>query len=58
MLNWVKCHCGFKIGIVLRHKILKNGIEVDRAKILGDQKIASIYFSQMYSKFLGSFRVL
>nr|GEU37110.1 reverse transcriptase domain-containing protein [Tanacetum cinerariifolium] len=32
-LNWEKSHFRVKEGIVLRHKISKNGIEVDRAKV-------------------------
>ncbi|GJY64881.1 reverse transcriptase domain-containing protein [Tanacetum coccineum] len=33
VLNWEKCHFMVKEGIVLGHKISKNGIEVDRAKV-------------------------
>ncbi|GJW45651.1 reverse transcriptase domain-containing protein [Tanacetum coccineum] len=32
-LNWEKSHFIFKEGIVLGHKISKNGIEVDKAKV-------------------------
>nr|GEX39446.1 reverse transcriptase domain-containing protein [Tanacetum cinerariifolium] len=32
-LNWEKSHCMVKEGIVLGHKISKNGIEVDRANV-------------------------
>nr|GEX24285.1 reverse transcriptase domain-containing protein [Tanacetum cinerariifolium] len=32
-LNWEKSHCMVKEGIVLGHKISKNGIEVDKAKV-------------------------
>ncbi|GKF89573.1 retrovirus-related pol polyprotein from transposon 17.6 [Tanacetum coccineum] len=32
-LNWEKSHFMVKEGIVLRHKISKKGIEVDKAKI-------------------------
>ncbi|GKB51369.1 reverse transcriptase domain-containing protein [Tanacetum coccineum] len=33
VLNWKKCHFMVKEGIVLGHKISKNCIEVDRAKV-------------------------
>ncbi|KAH9783362.1 hypothetical protein KPL71_009280 [Citrus sinensis] len=33
VLNWEKCHFMVQKGIVLGHKISKNGIEVDKAKI-------------------------
>ncbi|GJY73622.1 reverse transcriptase domain-containing protein [Tanacetum coccineum] len=33
VLNWEKCHFMVKEGIVLGHKISKNGIEVDKAKV-------------------------
>ncbi|GJX21955.1 reverse transcriptase domain-containing protein [Tanacetum coccineum] len=33
VLNWEKCHFMCREGIVLGHKTLKSGIEVDRAKI-------------------------
>nr|GEZ34187.1 reverse transcriptase domain-containing protein [Tanacetum cinerariifolium] len=33
VLNWEKCHVMVKEGIVLGHKISKNGLEVDRAKV-------------------------
>ena len=33
MLNWEKCHFMVQDGIVLGHKILEKGIEVDKAKI-------------------------
>ncbi|GKE61730.1 reverse transcriptase domain-containing protein [Tanacetum coccineum] len=32
-LNWEKSHFMVKEGIILGHKILKNGIEVDKAKV-------------------------
>ena len=32
MLNWEKCHFMVQEGIVLGHRISKDGIEVDRAK--------------------------
>ena len=33
MLNWEKCHFMVNEGIVLGHRISKNGTEVDKAKI-------------------------
>nr|GEU67655.1 hypothetical protein [Tanacetum cinerariifolium] len=33
VLNWEKCHFTVKEGIVLDHKISKNRLEVDRAKV-------------------------
>ena len=33
VLNWKKCHFIVKEGIVLRHKISAQGIEVDKAKV-------------------------
>nr|GEY93316.1 reverse transcriptase domain-containing protein [Tanacetum cinerariifolium] len=33
VLDWEKCHFMVKEGIVLGHKILKNGLEVDRSKV-------------------------
>ena len=33
VLNWEKCHFMVQEGIVLGHKISRNGLEVDRAKI-------------------------
>ena len=34
MLNWEKCHFMVQQGIVLGHIISKNGIEVDKAKVV------------------------
>nr|GEV84472.1 reverse transcriptase domain-containing protein [Tanacetum cinerariifolium] len=33
VINWKKCHFMVKEGIVLGHKISKNGLEVDRSKV-------------------------
>ena len=33
VLNWEKCHFMVQEGIVLGHKILLKGIEMDRAKV-------------------------
>jgi len=43
-LNWKKCHFMIQHGIVLGHKISRNGIEVDKAKI---EVIASFPHSNM-----------
>ncbi|GJR45925.1 reverse transcriptase domain-containing protein [Tanacetum coccineum] len=46
VLNWEKCHFMVKEGIVLGHKILGAGIEVDRAKIdVIDGKFKPIYYA-------------
>ena len=34
VLNWEKCHFMVQEGIMLRHKISRRGIEVDKAKII------------------------
>jgi hypothetical protein len=34
VLNWEKCHFIVRDGIVLGHKILEKGIEVDKVKIV------------------------
>ena len=39
VLNWVKCHFMVQEGIVLGHRILARGIEVDRAKIEAIEKL-------------------
>ena len=39
VLNWEKCHIMVKEGIVLGHRILKRGIEVDKAKIETIEKL-------------------
>ena len=33
VLNWEKCHFVVQEGILLGHRIYKNGIEVDKAKV-------------------------
>lgn len=33
VFNWEKCHFMVKEGIVLGHRISRNGIEVDKAKV-------------------------
>ncbi|XP_062114284.1 uncharacterized protein LOC133825341 [Humulus lupulus] len=39
VLNWEKCHFMVKEGIVLGHKISRDGIEVDKAKIATIEKL-------------------
>ncbi|GJW95159.1 reverse transcriptase domain-containing protein [Tanacetum coccineum] len=53
VLNWEKCHFMFKEGIVLGHKILKSGIEVDRAKVDVIAKLPSLTSIKGIQSFLG-----
>ena len=39
VLNWKKCHFMVKKGIVLGHRVLSKGIEVDMAKIYTIEKL-------------------
>ncbi|GJZ92239.1 putative nucleotidyltransferase, ribonuclease H [Tanacetum coccineum] len=39
VLNWEKCHFMVKEGIILGHKVLGSGIEVDKAKIKAISKL-------------------
>ena len=39
VLNWEKCHLMVQEGIVLGHRVLARGIEVDRAKIEAIEKL-------------------
>ena len=39
VLNWGKCHFIVTQGVVLRHKVSENGIEVDKAKIKVIEKL-------------------
>jgi len=52
-LNWEKCHFIVRHGIVLGHKISKNGIEVDKAKIEVIAKLPVPKFIQDIWSFLG-----
>nr|GEZ73248.1 reverse transcriptase domain-containing protein [Tanacetum cinerariifolium] len=47
-LNWEKSHFMVKEGIVLGHKISKNGIEVDKAKVDVIAKLLSSHYCQGY----------
>ncbi|GKE35545.1 reverse transcriptase domain-containing protein [Tanacetum coccineum] len=53
VLNWEKCHFMVKEGIVLGHKILKSGIEVDRAKFDVISKLSPPTFVKGIRSFLG-----
>nr|GEV33366.1 reverse transcriptase domain-containing protein [Tanacetum cinerariifolium] len=53
VLNWEKCHFMCRDGIVLGHKILKSGIEVDRAKVDVIAKLAHPTTVKGVRSFLG-----
>ena len=58
MLNWEKCHFMVKEGIVLRHRISKRGIEVDKARIETIEKLPPLSSVKGIRSFLGSCRIL
>ncbi|XP_070002946.1 uncharacterized protein [Nicotiana sylvestris] len=39
VLNWEKCHFMVREGIVLGHKVSKNGLQVDKAKVEAIEKL-------------------
>nr|XP_009803297.1 PREDICTED: uncharacterized protein LOC104248693 [Nicotiana sylvestris] len=39
VLNWEKCHFMVREGIVLRHKVSKDGLELDKAKVDAIEKL-------------------
>nr|GEX36353.1 reverse transcriptase domain-containing protein [Tanacetum cinerariifolium] len=53
VLNWEKCHFMVKEGIVLGHKISKNGLEVDRAKVDVIAKLPHLTTVKGVRSFLG-----
>ena len=53
MLNWEKCHFTVKEGIVLGHRILERGIEVDKAKIETIEKLPLPSSAKGTRSFLG-----
>ncbi|XP_050217650.1 uncharacterized mitochondrial protein AtMg00860-like [Mercurialis annua] len=53
VLNWEKCHFIVEEGIVLGHKISKDGIEVDRAKTEIIEKLSSPTTVKGLRAFLG-----
>ncbi|XP_015165371.1 uncharacterized protein [Solanum tuberosum] len=46
VLNWEKCHFMVKQGIVLGHKVLQKGLEVDKAKIKLSEKEVKFSFDE------------
>nr|GEV56510.1 reverse transcriptase domain-containing protein [Tanacetum cinerariifolium] len=53
VLNWEKCHFMCREGKVLGHKILKSGIEVDRAKVDVIAKLPHLTTVKGVRSFLG-----
>ncbi|KAD5317466.1 hypothetical protein E3N88_17412 [Mikania micrantha] len=53
VLNWEKCHFMVKEGIVLGHKISRDGLEVDRAKIETIVKLPPLTSVKSIRSFLG-----
>ena len=53
VLNWEKCHFMVKKGIVLGHRILERGIEVDKAKIETIEKLPPPSSMKGIRSFLG-----
>nr|GEU42249.1 reverse transcriptase domain-containing protein [Tanacetum cinerariifolium] len=53
VLNWEKCHFMAKEGIVLGHKIYKNRLEVDRAKVDVIAKLPHLTTVKGVESFLG-----
>ena len=53
VLNWGKCHFMVKEGIVLGHRVSKNGIEVDKEKIETIEKFPSPTTMKGIRSFLG-----
>ncbi|GKA88898.1 reverse transcriptase domain-containing protein [Tanacetum coccineum] len=57
VLNWEKCHFMVKEGIVLGHKVLGSGIEVDKAKIKAISKLPYPTNVKAIRSFLGHFDI-
>ena len=53
MLNWEKCHFMVKEGIVLGHRILERGIEIDKTNIETIEKLPSPSSVKGIRSFLG-----
>ncbi|WVZ76012.1 hypothetical protein U9M48_024017 [Paspalum notatum var. saurae] len=56
VLNWEKCHFMVREGIVLGHKVLERGIEVDRAKIEVIEQLSRPANLKALQSFLGHAR--
>ncbi|GKD15144.1 reverse transcriptase domain-containing protein [Tanacetum coccineum] len=53
VLNWEKCHCMVKEGIILGYKVSESGIEVDEAKIESNSKLPYTMNVKAIRSFLG-----
>nr|XP_016436675.1 PREDICTED: uncharacterized protein LOC107762796 [Nicotiana tabacum] len=53
VLNWEKCHFMVHEGIVLGHKVSKDGLEVDKAKVKGIEKLPPPISMKGVRSFLG-----
>ena len=53
VLNWEKCHFMVNEGIVLGHKVSKEGIEVDSTKVLAISKLPPPTSNTRVRAFLG-----
>ncbi|KAL5562245.1 hypothetical protein UlMin_031992 [Ulmus minor] len=53
VLNWEKCHFMVKEGIVLGHKVSRNGLEVDKAKVETIEKLPPPVSVKGIHSFLG-----
>ncbi|XP_038889250.1 uncharacterized mitochondrial protein AtMg00860-like [Benincasa hispida] len=53
VLNWEKCHFMVKKGIVLGHKVSKDGLEVDKVKIESIEKLPPPRNVKTVRSFLG-----
>lgn len=53
VLNWKKCHFVVKEGIVLEHKVSRDGLEVDKAKVETIEKLPTPSSVMGIRSFLG-----
>ncbi|XP_070034972.1 uncharacterized mitochondrial protein AtMg00860-like [Nicotiana tomentosiformis] len=52
-MNWEKCHFMVREGIVLGHKVSKDGLEVDKAKVEAIEKLPPPISVKGVRSFLG-----